>query len=346
MNFKKFPKYFLLFLLSLFIIFIGYFYIGKIKPAEDIKWGVVFAQRHSEDLGLDWKENYSALFDDLGVKNLRIVTYWNLIEQERGRYDFEDLDWQIKEADKKGASIILTIGMKTGRWPECHIPDWANNLSREEQQESILRLIEKIVLRYRAESSIWSWQVENEPFFAFGECPWRDKKFLKKEIDLVKILDQQAGPSFPEKNLGGQARPVIISDAGELSLWLQAAKFGDILGTTMYRKIWSPQLNSYFYYWPFSSTFYWRKTQIIKKFFNKKVICVELQAEPWGPKLLYDLPLEEQEKTMNLERFKNNIEFAKKTGLDEFYLWGSEWWFWLKEKQNKPEIWLEARKLF
>ena len=49
---------------------------------------------------------------------------------------------------------------------------------------------------------------------------------------------------------------------------------------------------------------------------------------------------------MNLEQFKANIEFAKKTGLKEFYFWGSEWWYWMKEKQNNPNIWDEARKLF
>ena len=76
------------------------------------------------------------------------------------------------------------------------------------------------------------------------------------------------------------------------------------------------------------------------------MIVVEFQAEPWGPKLLYDSPLEEQEKTMNLEQFKQNIEFAKKNGLDKFYLWGVEWMYWLKETQQKPEIWNEAKKLF
>jgi len=96
----------------------------------------------------------------------------------------------------------------------------------------------------------------------------------------------------------------------------------------------------------FPAIFYQRRAKLINRIFGKEVICVELQAEPWGPKLLYDLPLEEQEKTMNLEQFRKNIEFAKKTGLKEFYLWGAEWWYWLKEKQNQPEIWQEARKLF
>jgi len=27
-------------------------------------------------------------------------------------------------------------------------------------------------------------------------------------------------------------------------------------------------------------------------------------------------------------------------------LWGGEWWYWMKEKQNQPEIWQEAKKLF
>ena len=49
---------------------------------------------------------------------------------------------------------------------------------------------------------------------------------------------------------------------------------------------------------------------------------------------------------MDLERFQKNIKFAKKTGLDEFYLWGAEWWYWLKTKHDKPEIWEEAKKLF
>jgi len=49
---------------------------------------------------------------------------------------------------------------------------------------------------------------------------------------------------------------------------------------------------------------------------------------------------------MNLDRFRKNIEFARQTGLSEFYLWGSEWWYWMKEKQNNPDIWYEAKKLF
>jgi hypothetical protein len=317
--------------LILLLLFTGYFFIGTPPRAEKITWGINFSQKHAENLRLDWKETYLALFDNLGTKNFKIAAHWDLLEPGKNKYYFDDLDWQIKEAENHNAKILLVIGMKTPRWPECHIPEWAKGLIKEEQQERILKLIEKIVLNYRDSASIYAWQVENEPFFPFGECPWADKKFLKKEIDLVKSLDAN--------------HPIVISDSGEGSFWVQAARFGDIVGTTMYKRVWFHQVGIYVHY-PFPPIFYWRKAEYIEKIFNKKVIVVELQAEPWGPKLLYDSPIEEQEKTMNLEQFQKNVEFAQKTGFDRFYFWGAEWWFWLKEVQNKPEIWQEAKKLF
>jgi len=325
---KKIMLYFLILLL----IIVGFLFIGRPSEAENIVWGVNFSQKHTQGLGLDWQETYSALIDDLGATNIKLATYWDLIEKGEGDYDFGDLDLQVKEAEQKGVNLFLVIGMKSPRWPECHIPEWAKGLTKEEQQEKILNLVKQIVSRYQDYSSITMWQIENEPFFPFGECPWVDKEFLKKEVEQVKNLDKQK-------------RPVVISDSGEGSFWISAARVGDVVGTTMYKKVWIHQLGIYLTY-PLPPNFYWQKAQIIKTFFNKKVICVELQAEPWGPRLLYDSPLEEQQKSMDLQRFQQNIDFARKTGLDEFYLWGGEWWYWMKEKQNQPQIWEEAKKLF
>jgi len=319
-------------LLIVFLITFFYFFIGTPPESQEITFGVNFSQKHAQDLGLEWKENYLALLDDLKVRNLKLITHWDLIEGERDKFYFDDLDWQIKETEDRGAKIILVIGLKTGRWPECHIPEWARNLSKEDQQERILNLLKEIVLRYRQSEAIFAWQVENEPFFPFGECQWKDKDFVAREIDMVREIDSQK-------------RPIVFTDSGEGSFWFEASKLGDIVGITIYKKVWFKELKSYIYY-PLPPVFYWRKAVLINKFFNKRVIVAELQAEPWGPVLLYDLPLEEQQKTMDLEQFKYNISFAKKTGLDEFYLWGGEWWYWLKEKQGKVEIWEEAKKLF
>ena len=325
-----FKKILILGFLALFLILFFFFFVGSPPQAKEIKWGVNFSQKHAELLGLNWKQAYLALSDDLKVKRIKLITHWDLLEPEKDKFDFKDLDWQIEKAGEKGVKILLVIGMKTPRWPECHIPEWAKDFSKEEQQKEILELLEKIVLRYQGQTSIVMWQVENEPFFPFGECPWSDKDFLKMEVGLVKSLDE---------------RPVLISDSGEGSLWIRTAQIGDIVGTTLYKKVWVSQIKSYLHY-PFPEVFYYRKAQLIEELFGKKVICVELQAEPWGPVLLYDLPIEEQEKTMNLEQFKNIINLAKRTGLDEFYLWGAEWWFWLKEVQGDSGMWDEAKSLF
>jgi hypothetical protein len=90
-------------------------------------------------------------------------------------------------------------------------------MKEKEQKERILKLIEKIILRYRNKDHIFAWQVENEPFFSFGKCPWKDEEFLKEEINRSRKLDFKK-------------RKIIISDSGEFSFWLKAAKFGDIVG--------------------------------------------------------------------------------------------------------------------
>jgi len=321
---------FFLVLIILFLAILGYFFIGKAPKTEKITWGVVFSQKHSQKLGLNWQENYLAILDDLKVKDIKITTHWDLIEKNPDQFDFEDLDWQINQAQMRQVKVLLVVGLKTGRWPECHIPDWANGLEIEDLKKRVLNLVQKIVSRYKDSAVIFAWQVENEPFFSFGECPKIDEGFVKKEINLVKSLD---------------FRPIVVTDSGEGSFWFRVASLADIPGTTIYKKVWVKQFKFYFTH-SFPPVFYWRKAQIIKKLFDKEVICTELQAEPWGPELLYNLSLEEQEKTMDLSQFKKNIEFAKETGFKRFYLWGSEWWYWLKTKYNQPEIWDEARKLW
>jgi len=316
----------------LLLIFIGYFFIGSAPRAEKISWGVNFSQAQANYLGLDWQEVYLALLGDMKVKKLKLITNWNHLEQKNGEYDFNDLDWQIARAKENKAEIFLTIGMRAPRWPECHIPEWAKGLNKQDQQEKVLALVEKIVSRYQNENSIVVWQVENEPFFPFGECPRTDKEFLKKEIALVKSLDPQD-------------RPVAISDSGEWSFWITAARLGDKVATTLHRKIWFGELKTYVLY-PLNPTFYWRKAQVIERFFNKEVIGGELQAEPWCPNGLYECSVLEQKKTMDLKQFKENVKFAQETGLKEFYFWGAEWWYWMKETQSQPEIWNEAKDLF
>lgn len=337
---NKFFKYLLIFLLVCIIIGLGifcFFFVGKAKTADNIVWGVDFSQMQAESLKLDWKEVYLSLIYELGAKNIKIHTQWDWVEGKKGEYYFDDIDWQIKKAKENNVKIIYVLGLKTGRWPECHIPEWAKGLDEKQQKQKILDYIGKVVARYKNNSNIIYWQVENEPLFEFGECPgwyYKNEDFLKEEVKFVKSLD----PS----------RKIIISDSGEGSMWFDVAKIGDIVGTTLYRGAWaniSEDKGFYFNYF-FSPVYYSRKALLIKTFYKKDVMCIELQAEPWASRPFYDVELSEQYKSMNLQRIKDNIQYAKETGLDTFYLWGAEWWYWLKEKQDSPEIWNEVKSLF
>lgn len=321
----------ILILVVALIILFGYFFIGFPKESKNINWGVNFSQERAERFGLDWKKVFLAILEDMGSKNIKISANWDFVEGEEGEYFFEDLDWQMQEAEKAGAKVILAAGRKTPGWPECHLPDWAKGKTKEDQQSAILDLLKNIVEKYKNSPALAYWQVENEPFFPFGDCGWRDDKFLKKEIELVKSLD-----SFHK---------VIISDSGEFPLWLHAGYYGDIVGITMYRRAWFREINSYVNY-PIPPVFYKRKANLIKFLFDKRVMGVELQAEPWGPEWNYTLPLEEQLRSIDIDVLKKNIDYAKKTGLSDFYLWGAEWMYWMKEKQNHPEFWEEAKSLF
>lgn len=319
----------LVFAVLLLLLFVLSF--GRIYGWNELEYGLTFSKKQAIDLGLDWKKAYSDIFTDLQIKKIRLSAYWNEIERERGNFVWEDMDWQIKTAEENSAEIILAVGNRLPRWPECHAPDWSSGISYEEREKEILEYIEAVVLRYKDNKAIYAWQVENEPFLPyFGICPEPDADLLDKEIVLVRSLDP---------------RPVVVTDSGELSIWVRAAKRADIFGTTMYRDTYSKHLERYVHY-PIIPAFFRIKKNIVDFFVEpQKWVVIEMQAEPWGPVPFQNLSQEERSRTMDLKKFKEMLEFARKTGFKEFYLWGVEWWYWEKERGN-PEIWETAKKVF
>ena len=308
---------------------------GQLPPVNSnrsINWGVTFSDKFSKELGLNSKENLKAILDDLKVDRIRLIAYWDDIGREKNIFDFSNLDWQINEAQKRDVKIILAIGMKAPRWPECHVPNWAQTLSQKEREKELKLYLAEIVKRYKNNKTIKMWQVENEPFLKFGECPKRENNFVKNEISLVKSLDK--------------SRPILITDGGEFGWWPKAAKEGDIFGTTMYRRIYNKYFGRINYHLP--PEFFILKEKMTRFFINdhnKKFIVIELAAEPWMAKQIYETQPEEQLKYFDLDFFKDTIEYAKLTGFDEYYLWGAEWWYYM-EVNGHPEFWEEAKKLW
>ena len=41
---------------------------------------------------------------------------------------------------------------------------------------------------------------------------------------------------------------------------------------------------------------------------------------------------------MPLSEVKYTIDYAKQAGFSDYYLWGAEWWYYLKQN-NHPEYW-------
>ena len=344
---KHFKRAFFVLIIFLFLIFL--LSRGHVYKKEELEYGVTFSKKQAESLDLNWQEAYLAILDDLKVKKLRLSAYWNEIQPADNIYYWDDLDWQIEQAEERGVEIILAVGGRLPRWPECHYPIWTENLIAQDtknkitdrersklidqkRQDKILNYIEKVINRYKGNKQIIAWQVENEPFLAhFGDCPTLDKKFLDAEIALTRSLD---------------SRPIIITDSGELSIWIPAARRADIFGTTMYRDTYSRHLKRYIHY-PISPGFFRFKKNLTRLFAKPdKWIVIELQAEPWGPAPYQNLTKEERDRTMNLEKFKDILEFSRKAGFKEFYLWGVEWWYWEKEVNNDDGMWEEAKKLF
>jgi len=325
-------KIFYLILAAVIIIavFVISWVIRENAPASGgkVTWGVTFSAQYARYFDLDWRKAYTDILDDLGVKAFRIPAYWEDIEPTRGNFRFDDLDWQLLEAKKRGAFVILAIGRKLPRWPECHLPDWAAKLSPEDLDNAELQYLKKVVNRYKSYSSVKYWQIENEPFFPYGEgCREVSRDVVKQNIALVKSLD---------------GRPIVITDSGELSSWVETASLADILGISMYRVSWH-KLFGYLFY-PVFPGFYSERANLIK-YLVSDVIVTELQVEPWAPTDIKYLPMEEQYKSMSLAKFKDNIDFATRTGFKEVYLWGVEWWYWLKVQGNDT-FWEESKKLF
>lgn len=334
---KKTKKYFFIFLFSFlavfFLIYLSSFFYD-FSGGKNPEFGITFSKKYARELGLDWTQAYVDILGELNVKNVRLIAYWDEIENMEGVYDFQDLDWQVSQASDRGAKIQLILGRRTPRWPECHDPLWLKEKSESEDEEKLLAFVTAVIEHFKNNRSIELWQVENEPFLStFGMCPKPNKDLLKKEIEKVKELDPQ--------------RQILVSDSGELSSWQSAASVSDVLGTTLYRIVWNKYLG-FFDYFFLPPAFYRFKADLTELFHPnlKEVIVTELQMEPWTfNKSMIDLTKKERDQSFSAKRFVSNVEYVKKAGFKKVYFWGVEYWYWLK-LNGEPEIWNEAMKIW
>ena len=328
--FKKILKIFLCIALIFFAVF---FALSFKSDPERISYGVTFSKPYSDYLGLPFKEVFISILDDLKVRKFRLVAYWSEVERTKGTFNFADVDFEVQEAQKRDAYVILAVGRRLPRWPECHVPTWAKDISWEDQKKEILTYITETVTHFRTYENIKYWQVENEPYlsvFAKENCGNLDEDFLREEIALVKKLDP--------------TRSVLVTDSGNLGLWYEAWRAGDAFGTSIYMYLWNPTIGEIKSI--YTPSFYKVKTNLMSLLYGtKKSLLIELSFEPWLIEPIIEASIETQIDKMDMLKFEEILNFAKKTGFDEQYLWGVEWWYFMKNKGH-PEYWDRAKKIF
>ncbi len=303
----------------------------KADHTQPVKYGTTFTPSQAAALGLDWKETYNALLTDLNIKRFRLVSFWNVIEPAPGQYDFSELDYEIAQAKAHNAEVTLSVGLRQPRYPECHAPDWAQKLDKSQHDAALLTFVTQVVNHYKNNSTVTSWQLENEALnTVFGVCAKYDRNLLVKEFNTVKGLD----PS----------RPVVMSVSNEYGLPLGQPR-PDQFSLSVYRIVWDTTFTHNYFFYPFTPQFHGLRAGIIERLLHRSVIIGELQAEPWGKGWIGDMSLAEQNKSMDADKLKKIVQYARDTGLNTMDLWGSEWWYW-RLKHGDPSVWQAAKEIY
>ena len=266
---KRFSIIFVLFIVlvgGLALFFLMNQRLGSSPDLTQPRYGITFSTVYTKQLGLNVKETYQALVEDLEVRAVRLPVYWSEIEKSQNQFDWQEFDDLVSYSEDHDVKLTLVVGTKVPRWPECYIPDWAEGLDPKEQQSQALQMITEVVNRYKGFSVIERWQVDNEPFFPFGVCVPIKLAEFQERVDLVRSLDP--------------ARPIQVTVSGELASWENEGRAADILGISMYRLTWN-DLFGYFMF-PLTPEYYYARAQLAQRFVDN-VIVQALHAEPLFP---------------------------------------------------------------
>lgn len=295
-------------------------------PVTQANVGMSFSIKQTAMFGLDWRETLSALLDEdkgMGIKQLRLMSYWDVHEPQQGAIDLAELDEQIAIAKSHGAQVSLAIGLRQPRWPECHEPDWATNLDERKWEAALFNYIQTVVKRYEHEPTVISWQLENEYYNgAFAKCRSSTTERLKSEFSLVR---------------GNSAKPIWMSMSDQ-----HGYPFGmpevDRYGFSVYRTVYSSGLYNGYVTFPTPLWYHHLRANIIKTISGKDIFIHELQLEPWAPTDIPYASYEEQDKSMSVAQIHESMNFTREIGAKDMYLWGGEWWYW-RLQQGDPSIW-------
>ena len=298
---------------------------------QPMQWGVSFSAPYARYLELDPHQTLAALTGELGIKHLRLMSYWDEIEPSQGQYDYSELDDELATARSAGADVILALGERQPRWPECHDPAWVTKLNTAQKRQNLAEFITKTIHRYKNHNEIIEWQLENEPLNHFGACPPPDRHALAAELSLVRSLDSRLVAFTASDEMGFPVGLPRADDFGLSMYFEQWYHFGSSNGEFVY---------------PIPAWWQTLRAAAAERWLHQTVYIHELQAEPWGPKQILDMPKSQQLQLYNAKTFSLMVNRVQATGIRRAYLWGGEWWYWLKTKQHDSSLWTAAGRLY
>lgn len=320
---------------------IAQYYIAK-HANEPVVIGATFSPSYARSFGLDPQETMDAVIHDLGIKRLRLVSYWNKGEPSPGIYDFSELDWQFKKAEENGIEVSLALGLRQPRWPECHMPKWAEDEPKEVWAEQLKTYMGKVIDRYKDSPALKSYQLENEYFLSvFGECPDHSRERLVDEFNFVKSKDS--------------SKPLIVTRSNNaVPSWPIGQPRADINGASIYKRVWDKTVTNRYFEYPVPAWFYAFLAGGAELTTGRNTFIHELQMEAWLPDnkgygrtihLMNDVAsIHEQNKSLNAGRLTQRFDYALGTGMRTMDVWGVEWWYWRKEIAKDPSLWNTAKE--
>ena len=289
------------------------------------RFGTTFSTKELLRRGLDWKEAFDC-FLELGMNAMRIGAYWSDIEPEHGQFDFAELDELLAKCEANNIQVVVTLGMKGPRWPEFHIPTWAqvetdaeDITSDEELCRQCLDYVEATVRRIQGYKCIIAFQIENEPLDKAGE---------RRQIVGIDFVAQEANLV---RSVDSGLRPIIITawcwSFKHDSDVKDALRYCNILGLDVYSRVRGDDKTGE------------QRASTLPKHYKqlangkgREAWITEAQAEPWNPS------------SFDKDDLSSLLSKLQKGEFDTVFLWGFEKWLDNKLNKDDDDLWKAVKE--
>ena len=336
----------------------------SIEPRRSTLLGMSFRSPQVAALGLDLRTTLPTLLT-YPFQIIRLGAYWNRIELEPGKFNTDELDWQIDAAERAGKQIILSLGpLKNFSYPEFFVP--AHYLNPPFQEHTLIKpfahpslfgaaiaFMNHLVERYKQRKGIVAWQLEHEAVDPLGvEHSWRlDVAFVEKEVEAVRNVDL--------------SRPIMMNGflptslPVRLSQWWRtrdqgdslavAQRLADIVGIDYYPRHALMTVGTKTVYLDGSKSPWHqqRRKQLftLTRTHGQKLMITEGQAEPWEAVTIPPNPYGEGMYSCLPQQVITNYNTCmrwsrREAPLYAYLFWGSE--YWMLRKQCADPSYLQA----